>query len=360
MKIASHIPEAALSPLARRHRFRAIESLPWIAIVFAYFLFPNSLALGTQVLIMVLFALSLDLVLGYAGITTLGHAVFFGAGAYAAGILSVNGIGDPLVGLALAALACGVFGLFCGAIILRTQGLALLMLTLGILLMCAEAANRAASVTGGADGLQGMVVNPVLGMFEFDIQSHVAYLYVLAILAIVFVLLRAMVYSPFGRSLVGIQQNSQRMAAIGTPVRRRLVAVYGIAAAIAGVAGALNAQTNEFVGPNVLSLELSAGVLTMLIFGGVGRLYGGFVGAAFYMVLHDYLARADPAYWYLWLGVLLIVVVMYGKGGILGLCDKINARFDGRGKSWRVHKQLMPETVSDGNRVKPEQAENRI
>lgn len=331
MNTVSDLPRSVLLPLASRHRFRPVESLPWVIAVLAYFLFPNSLALGTQVLIMALFALSLDLLLGYAGITTLGHAVFFGVGAYTAGILSVNGVGDPMVGLILGAVVCGVFGLLCGVVILRTQGLALLMLTLGILLMCAEAANRAASVTGGADGLQGMVVGSVLGIFEFDIQSRIAYWYALVVLALVFVLVRALVYSPFGRSLVGIQQNSQRMAAIGAPVRRRLVAVYGIAAAIAGIAGALNAQTNEFVGPTVLSLELSAGVLTMLIFGGVGRLYGAFVGAAFYMVLHDYLARADPAYWYLWLGVLLIVVVMYGKGGILGLCDKTRV--------WLVHRR---------------------
>lgn len=316
--------------LARRHRPRPIEALPWALIVAVYAIFPNSLALGTQVLVMILFALSLDLLLGYAGITSLGHAAFFGLGAYVAGILTVHGLHDPLLGLLLSALVCALFGLVTGSVILRTHGLPLLMLTLGILLMCAEAANRAVSITGGADGLQGMTVGPLLGVLEFDMHSRVAYGYAAVVLALVFAFVRTLVYAPFGRMLVGIQLNSQRMRAVGTPVRRRLVIVYAIAGAIAGIAGALNAQTNEFVGPTVLSLELSAGVLTMLIFGGVGRLYGAFVGAAFYMVLHDYLARAEPAYWYLWLGVLLIVVVLYGKGGILGLCDRVLSAWRGR------------------------------
>lgn len=316
--------------LTRRHRLRPVELLPWVMILAVYAVFPNSLALGTQVLVMILFALSLDLLLGYAGITSLGHAAFFGLGAYIAGILTVHGVQDPLLGLVVSALSCALFGLATGSIILRTHGLPLLMLTLGILLMCAEAANRAVSITGGADGLQGMVVGPLLGVLEFDMHSRVAYGYAAVVLAIVFGCVRTLVYAPFGRMLVGIQLNSQRMRAVGTPVRRRLVIVYAMAGAIAGIAGALNAQTNEFVGPTVLSLELSAGVLTMLIFGGVGRLYGAFVGAAFYMVLHDYLARAEPAYWYLWLGVLLILVVLYGKGGILGLCDRVRVACCGR------------------------------
>ncbi|WP_226952793.1 branched-chain amino acid ABC transporter permease [Mesopusillimonas faecipullorum] len=327
MELATNVSQ--FGSLVRRHRFRLIEALPWVAIVAVYLLFPTSLALGTQVLIMILFALSLDLLLGYAGITSLGHAAFFGLGAYVAGILTVHGVADPLLGLLISALACAFFGLITGSVILRTHGLPLLMLTLGILLMCAEAANRAVSITGGADGLQGMVVGPLLGFLEFDMRSRVAYCYSAVVLAVVFVFVRTLVHAPFGRMLVGIQLNSLRMSAVGTPVRRRLIIVYAIAGAIAGIAGALNAQTNEFVGPTVLSLELSAGVLTMLIFGGVGRLYGAFVGAAFYMVLHDYLARAEPAYWYLWLGVLLIVVVLYGKGGILGWCDRLySACFD--------------------------------
>jgi len=325
MKAHTTVPPEAAAELLRRHRFRPIEALPWVVIALVYFLLPKSLALGTQVLIMVMFALSLDLLQGYAGITSLGHAVFFGTGAYAAGILTIHGVNEPLLGLLCSLLLCGAFGLISGAVILRTHGLALLMLTLGILLMGAEFANRAAWLTGGADGLQGMEVGPILGLVEFDFRSRVAYVYALIVLLIIFVLVRYMVYSPYGRSLFGMQQNINRMSAIGAPVRSRLVAAYGISAAIAGAAGAVNAQVNAFVGPNVLTLELSAGVLTMLIFGGVGRLYGAFVGAAFYMIMHDYLARVDPTYWYLWLGVLLIAVVMYSKGGILGLTDKLLA-----------------------------------
>lgn len=330
MKAHTTVPPEAAAALLRRHRFRPVEALPWIVIALVYFLLPKSLALGTQVLIMVMFALSLDLLQGYAGITSLGHAVFFGTGAYAAGILTIHGVTEPLTGLLFSLVLCGALGLISGVVILRTHGLALLMLTLGILLMGAEFANRAAWLTGGADGLQGMEVGAIMGLIEFDFRSRVAYVYAVIVLVIVFVLVRYMVYSPYGRSLFGMQQNIHRMSAIGAPVRSRLVAAYGISAAIAGVAGAVNAQVNAFVGPNVLTLELSAGVLTMLIFGGVGRLYGSFVGAAFYMIMHDYLARVDPTYWYLWLGVLLIAVVMYSKGGILGMTDKLLA--------WGAHK----------------------
>ncbi|HKW54923.1 MAG TPA: branched-chain amino acid ABC transporter permease, partial [Stellaceae bacterium] len=279
--------EPAVEALLRSHRLRSWEALPWLAAAAAFFLFPDYLALGSQILINILFALSLDLILGYAGIVTLGHAAFFGVGAYTAGLLAAHGWGEPLSGLVAAALASALLGLVSGAIILRTRGLTLLMLTLVIAVMLQEAANKAGSVTGGADGLQGMTVAPVLDLFRFDLYGRVAYLYCLAVLFLGWLAARRLVHSPFGRSLTGIRENEARMHAIGSPVFRRRLTIYVIAAALAGIAGALLAQTTQFVALEVLSFERSGAVLIMLILGGVGRLYGAFIGVPLYMILQD-------------------------------------------------------------------------
>ncbi|MSQ71345.1 MAG: branched-chain amino acid ABC transporter permease [Betaproteobacteria bacterium] len=317
----------AVSALARRHRWRIGDIVPWVIALAAFFLFPKYLQLGMQVLIMLLFTLSIDLLLGYAGVITLGHAAFFGIGAYCAGILSVRaGLHDPLLGLVAAGLLAGAAGLACGALILRTRGLTLLMLTLGILLLLSEVANRAAWLTGGADGLQGMTVGKLIGVFDWDVLGRTGYLYCLVITFAGFVLVRTLVMSPFGRSLVGMRENAVRMEAVGAPVRSRLTAVYGISALIAGVAGALNAQTNQFVALNVLSFELSGAVLIMLILGGTGRLYGAFIGAPVYMIAADWFARLDPTYWLFWLGAMLVALVMFARGGVLGLCDRLARR----------------------------------
>lgn len=293
------------------HRLRAVDLAPWALALIALFVFPKHLQLGTQILVMVLFVLSLDLLLGYAGIISLGHAAFYGLGAYCAGILAVRGVGDPLVGLAAAASLSGVAGLLAGLVILRTRGLTLLMLTLGILLMLEEAANRFAWLTGGADGLQGMQVAPLLGVFEWDMVGRTGYLYSLAVTFLGFLFVRTLVHSPFGRSLAGIRENAVRMEAIGAPVRFRLVVAYGIAAMLAGVAGAVNAQAFQFVALNVLSFELSGAALIMLILGGAGRLYGAIIGAPLYMIAADTFAKLDPVYWLFWLGMLLIGIVMF-------------------------------------------------
>ena len=317
--------------LLRRHRLRPWEALPWLAGAAAFFAFPDYLALGSQILINILFALSLDLILGYAGIVTLGHAAFFGVGAYTAGLLAAHGWSEPLSGLVVAGLVAGLVGLVSGAIILRTRGLTLLMLTLMIAVMLQEAANKAGSVTGGADGLQGMDVAPVLDLFRFDLYGRVAYLYCLALLFLGWLAARRIVHSPFGRSLTGIRENEARMHAIGSPVFRRRLTIYAIAAALAGIAGALLAQTTQFVALEVLSFERSGAVLIMLILGGVGRLYGAFIGVPLYMILQDRFAQADPVYWDFWIGLLLIIVVVFARGGVLGLGERIAQRLSGRG-----------------------------
>ena len=303
-------------------RIRWTEWLPWIAAIAFFFLMPGYLSLGSRVLIFVLFALSLDLILGYAGIVTLGHSAFFGLGAYTAGALGAHtAISDPFVQLVAAAALSALLGLATGAVILRTRALTLLMLTLAITAILLEIANKWTSMTGGADGLAGVKVSPVLGLFRFDLYGKTAFVYCLLALFVGWWVVRRIIYSPYGAMLTGIRENTARMNAIGAPVYWRLVVVYTISATMAGVAGALLTQVNQFVGLNVLGLEPSGDVLVMLILGGVGRLYGAFVGPVVYLIAQDTLAKQYPEYWYLGIGALLIVVVLFARGGILGILD---------------------------------------
>jgi branched-chain amino acid transport system permease protein len=305
-------------------RLRWTEGLPWLAAVAAFFLFPEYLLLGARILTYVLFALSLDLVLGYAGIVTLGHSAFFGTGAYVAGILAAKtSVTDPIVLLLLAAAAGGVLGVTTGAVILRTRGLTQLMLTLAIAAVCLEVANKATPITGGADGLSGVRVTPILGAFRFDLFGRTAYVWCLVLLFALWIVVRRMVYSPFGATLTGIRENTARMHAIGVPVYRRLLTVYTLSAMIAGVAGALLTETNQFVGLNVLGFEPSGELLVMLILGGVGRLYGAFLGPVVYLIAQDALAKQFPQYWYLGIGLMLVLVVLFARGGLLGLADAV-------------------------------------
>lgn len=314
--------DSPVEQMVRSHRLRPAELLPWLAIIGAYFLFPEYLPLGSQILIMILFALSLDLILGYAGIITLGHSALFGVGAYAAGIYALHVTGEPISGLIVAAVAAGLVGLVSGLIILRTHGLTLLMLTLAITFLLHEIANKAGFITGGADGLQGISMQHVLGQFRFDMFGRTAYIYSAIVLFLVWLFARLLVHSPFGRSLTGIRENVTRMHAIGTPVRKRLVTIYTISAMLAGLAGGLLTHTTQFVGLSVLSFERSGEIVIMLILGGIGRLYGAFVGAAVYMIAQDELAKADPVFWYFWIGLLLVLIVMFARGGILGIVDQ--------------------------------------
>jgi branched-chain amino acid transport system permease protein len=267
-------------------------------------------------------------VLGYAGIVTLGHAAFFGAGAYTVGMLALHaGWNEPLSGLVAAALVAGAIGLASGFVLLRTHGLTLLMLTLCTMALLEEAANMGHHYTGGFDGMPGLKYQPLLGLFPFDLlYFRSQYLYVLVVLLGCFVLVRMLVHSPFGQSLTGIRENVLRMHAVGAPVRARLVIVYAISAAIAGVAGALFTQANAYANLATLGLERSAGVLIMLILGGYGRLYGAFVGAIAYMVLEHFLAKAYPTAWQLGVGVMLILVALYARNGILGLLETLRLR----------------------------------
>lgn len=321
---------AAATPRLPTDRWRATEVVFWLVLVAAFFAFPQHRVLGSQILITALFALSLDLILGYAGILSLGHAAFFGMGAYTAGLLAVHGWGEPISGLVVAAAVAALVGYATSFLVVRGSDLARLMVTLGIGLMLYEGANQWRSVTGGADGLTGMAVGKLLGTFSFGMTGSTAYAYSLVVLFLVFVLARRIVNSPFGLSLRGVRENVKRMPAIGAPVGKRLVAVYTLSAAIAGVAGGLLAQTTQFVGLDVFGFPRSADLMIMLVLGGIGRLYGAVVGAAVFMLAHHWLSDLNPIYWQFWLGLLLVVVVLFARGGLLGAIDVIRERLRGR------------------------------
>ena len=324
------LAEKASTPLLylqAQTRWRPVEIVFWIAALSPYLLFPNYLSLASQIAIAGMFALSLDLILGYAGIVSLGHAAFFGTGAYTAGLLSKHGWGEPLSGLVAAAAVAGLVGYATSFVISRFRHLALIMLTLGFGLLLAELANSLGWLTGGMDGLQGIHTWKLLGYFKFDLYGKTAFGYALAVLFVVFLFARRLIHSPFGLSLRGIRENFVRMPAIGAPSRSHIRTIYTIAAAIAGIAGALLTETTETVSLDSLDLSRSADVLVMLVLGGAGRLYGGLVGAVIYMVARDQFSGIAPQYWYFWIGLLLVAVVVLLPNGILGGLAKLASRW---------------------------------
>jgi branched-chain amino acid transport system permease protein len=325
---------AVAAHLDRGARWRPIEIVFWLAGVIAIFALPSRALLINEILLAGLFALSLDLVLGYAGIISLGQAAFFGTGAYAAGIIANAGIGEPLVGLVLASLIAGGLGLITAPLLLRGSDLTRLMVTLGIALLLGEIANRNSWITGGADGLS-LAVKPVLGLFPIDFTGQRnAALYSLVVLFVLFVVARRLVQSPFGLSVRALKENRLRAGALGVSAANRLIAIYGIAAAYAGAAGALVAQTTGLVSLDVFDFHRSADVMLMLIIGGAGYLYGGLLGAAFFIALKDGVASATPEYWEFWIGLPLVVLVLIGReriGGFIARAARRGALLFGRG-----------------------------
>ena len=320
-------PAAAAVPRLGRARWHWAEALPWLVLAAVPFVLPGYLALGCQVIVMILFALSLDLILGYAGIITLGHAALFGTGAYAAGMLSAHlGWNEPITGLVVAGAAAAAVGFVSGWFLLRYHGLALLMLTLATAILLQELANTLAPYTGGYDGLLGIAIDPIFGRFANDLFRQNYYVYGLIVLFAAFMVARRIVASPFGQSLVGIRENVKRMHAIGAPVHGRLVAIYTIAAAMAGVAGGLFAQIHAFVTLQVMGFQLSGAVLIVVVLGGAGRLYGAFIGAAIYVILEDQLAKLSPEFWEFGVGLVLVATVMFARRGLLGIAEDLTAR----------------------------------
>jgi branched-chain amino acid transport system permease protein len=311
--------QSARALFVRRAQWRWEEIVFWVLAAVSYFIFPGHLVLITQAMITGLFVVSLDVMFGYAGIPSFGHAAFFGIGAYTAGILARDWWGDPLVGLVAGALVAGVAGAICSQLVARLHGIAMLMVTLGIGLICYEIANKWIGLTGGDDGLQGMQVTPLLGIFTFDIDGKVGFVYSFIVTFLLYLLARRLVNSPFGLALKGIRENVRRVPALGIGVRMQLAMAFTISAAMAGVAGALLAETTQYIALEVLGFDRSISVQIALVLGGIGSLIGGMIGAVAYTVARDQLSLINPAYWDFWIGLILVVIVMSGTGGITGI-----------------------------------------
>ena len=299
----------------RRHaRWHWSEIAFWILALACAFLFPSRFLIMTEIVRLGLFALSLDLILGYAGIVSLGHAAFFGIGAYSAGLLALHGIvNEPVAALIVAGLVATVVGFLTSFLVIRGVDLTRLMVTLGIALLLEALAERFSNITGGTDGLQGIEMQPILGLFAFDMFGKVGFFYSLAVLFVLFLLARRIVHSPFGLSLRAIKNNPLRAAAIGVPVNRRLIAVYTLAAFYAGIAGALFTQTTALASLDVFSFERSADLMLVLVIGGTGYLYGGLIGAVVFKMLQEFFSNLTPEYWQFWIGLVLVVIVLVGR-----------------------------------------------
>ncbi|MDP3821173.1 MAG: branched-chain amino acid ABC transporter permease [Burkholderiales bacterium] len=304
---------SAQSVLLHHRRWRAWEPALWLFAFAAPLVLSSHALIVNEIAIVALFAISLDLVLGYTGIVSLGHAAFFGMGAYSAALFAKHVMPDPLVGLAVGIATSTVLGALCSATILRGSDLTRLMVTLGVGLILLELANKLDWLTGGADGLQGVVMGPLLGAFTFGLDGRTAAYYSLAVVLVLTLLARRFVQSPMGATLKAIRDNRLRAMAIGIPVNARLAGVYTVAAGMAGAAGALLAQTTGFASLDLFEFHRSADVMLILVIGGIGWLYGGVVGAIVFKLMQDTISAITPQYWTFWLGLFLVVLVMVGR-----------------------------------------------
>src|SRR6202167_2690243 len=304
-----------IGKIAKAHaRWHWGEIVFWCLALACAFLFPSRYLIMTEILRLALFALSLDLILGYAGIVSLGHAAFFGVGAYSAGLLALHGIvNEPVAALVVAGLAAAVVGFLTSFLVIRGVDLTRLMVTLGIALLLEALAERFSDITGGTDGLQGIEMAPILGLFTFDMFGKVGFFYSFAVLFLLFLLARRIVHSPFGLSLRAIRNNPLRAAAIGIPVNRRLIAIYTLAAFYAGISGALFTQSTQLASLDVFSFERSADLMLVLVIGGTGYLYGGLIGAVVFRMLQEFFSNLTPQYWQFWIGLVLVVIVLLGR-----------------------------------------------
>jgi branched-chain amino acid transport system permease protein len=336
--------------LKQRARWSPLEIAFWVFAFASIWLFPGKYLIMKDTAILALFALSLDLILGYAGIISLGQAAFFGFAGYFAGLVAKYGlINEPVVALICSGFVAAVLGFVTSFLVLRGSDLTRLMVTLGVSLMLGEVANRYSDLTGGADGLQGVTIAPIFGLFRFDLYGHNGYVYCLIVLFVCFLIARRIVYSPFGLSLRSLKGNSLRASAIGIPVKWRLVAIYTVSAGFAGIAGGLLTQTTAFCSLDVFSLERSADLLLVLIIGGTGYLYGGLIGAVIYKFLQDWIATLTPQYWQFWIGLVLVVIVLVGRERVEGWIAALRASASRLGTRLIARPAALGNAAPDGH-----------
>jgi branched-chain amino acid transport system permease protein len=280
-----------------------------------------ALTLFTRIVIFALAAASLNLIMGYGGMMSFGHAAYLGIGGYAVGILASEGIGSGFIQWPVALAASALFALVIGALSLRTRGVYFIMITLAFAQMAYYVASGLAPY-GGDDGLTIYKRSDFGGLINLSNRVQFYYLCLGCLFGGIYLIWR-IVHSRFGMVVQGLRANEQRMQAIGFPATRYRLVCFVIAGTMCGLAGALLANNTDFVSPAVMYWTRSGDLMVMVILGGMGSLFGPVLGAIVYLVLEEALSRVTE-YWALIMGPLLLLIVLFGRGGIMGLLGRLS------------------------------------
>jgi branched-chain amino acid transport system permease protein len=280
-----------------------------------------ALTLFTRIVILALAAASLNLIMGYGGMMSFGHAAYLGIGGYAVGILAQEGVGSGFIQFPVALAASASYALVIGALSLRTRGVYFIMITLAFAQMAYYVASGLARY-GGDDGLTVYKRSDFGGIINLSNRTQFYYLCLACLFGVVFLIWR-IVNSRFGLVVQGLRSNEQRMQAIGFPANRYKLVCFVISGAMCGLAGALLADNTDFVSPAVMYWTRSGDLMVMVILGGMGTLFGPVLGAVVYLMLEELLSRVTE-YWALIMGPLLLLVVLFGRGGIMGLLGRFS------------------------------------
>lgn len=307
------------NPISRILRFEVVLIL---ALILSYFLFQDSLAFLTHIIIYAILALSYSFIYGQAGIASMGHATLYGVASYAVAILASHQFNDPLVGLLIGAVAGTLTAWVTAWLFITTTRLTLAMLTIAVAQVFLEIANKAVWLTGGDDGFTNYEVKPLFGMFEFDMFGHTSYWYAAVILVLVYIVMERIVQSDFGLVARAIKADAGRLETLGGNARPHLMKVYCLSGAVAGIAGAINAQTAAVVSLDSLGFMVSINVLIMVVLGGTHRLYGAIVGATVFLGIQHFASNINPHHWLFVIGALLLIVMTVMPGGLIGLAKR--------------------------------------
>jgi branched-chain amino acid transport system permease protein len=322
--------DAALPATSRSRLLRPPRDIALPALIFLIFaLLPlvtwltahqYLLDLAARVMVFAVAAVALDLLVGYGGLISFGHAGFIGLGAYAVGILSAEGIGDALISLPVAVAVSMLFAWLTGIVCLRTKGVYFIMITLAFGQMVYFVATSLAPY-GGDNGLTVAARNTVAGLPLIK-SDRAFYYFTLLCLVATYLFCRALIVSRFGRVLRGSKENATRMATIGFTAHRFQLVAYVIAGGLGGLSGFLLANLTEFVSPEYMSWQQSGELIVMVILGGVGTLDGAIIGSAAYLVAEEWLSGITEN-WQVIFGPLLVLVVLFARGGLLGLGSRL-------------------------------------
>ncbi len=285
-------------------------------------------ALGSQVLVLALAAMSLNFLLGFTGVLSFGHAAYFGLGLYGAGLTIKYLVPNTLVGMALGVGVGTIAAAIIGLLIVRLRGIYFAMVTIAFGQVFYFIAYRWNAVTGGDDGLSGWQRVPIdLGLFKADIlgNDRLFYYFVLVFFAVAIAIMAALLRSPFGRTLLAIRENERRARFLGIPVDRHIWLSWVISCLFVSLAGTLYALLNNFADPHDLRWDQSGDFVIMAVLGGMRVFWGPLIGAAIFVVLQDYIS-SQTANWMSFIGLFFVLVVLFFPRGVLGIFGRKTAR----------------------------------